>query len=322
MLNYSVHAIEELSKLSGLRDSRDALAYQEVLGFLKKAVKFELPENGSLFGEQDRGYDVLTPDLLRLPFPVMALEYHFNFFKGDVAGNFHSPKRVALCLDYEANKSSLIGQIAATYCPKLAEAGGIMLIVLCTVPTNDDTDGWMIFPWSVTFPRFAPDGTNLTVYRYGKKHEKESQIGMILTPLFVSLVRMLLDQYGADQAITVGLRDAEEEMHSLISLLAVLSCSNVKLQNQPAPEQLNKKRVKNGKLPFSEYKTVVVDVRPQVYHEGVTRGPGMTGRQSPREHLRRGHIRHLSSGKNVWVQSAMIGSGTKGKIEKGYVVKI
>ncbi|MEO3722889.1 hypothetical protein, partial [Lacticaseibacillus paracasei] len=41
--------------------------------------------------------------------------------------------------------------------------------------------------------------------------------------------------------------------------------------------------------------------------------------ESPRQHLRRGHIRRLESG-NIWVNACVVGSSEKGVIKKSYNV--
>ena len=39
-----------------------------------------------------------------------------------------------------------------------------------------------------------------------------------------------------------------------------------------------------------------------------------------RQHLRRGHVRNLSDGRRIWVNSCVVGNPEKGRIEKGYRV--
>ncbi len=96
----------------------------------------------------------------------------------------------------------------------------------------------------------------------------------------------------------------------------VLGCSNVITETNPAPQALNKKRAKAGKLPIFEYKTLHINV-PGVRVEG--RPLGGT-HASPRVHLRRGHVRNLDNGKRVWVQACVVGS-QHGMIHKDYKIK-
>jgi hypothetical protein len=103
----------------------------------------------------------------------------------------------------------------------------------------------------------------------------------------------------------------------LLQFLQVLSCSNIKMETLAVPAKLNKKREAKGKQPFFEYKilTVAAD-RPQSSnkdHQGGTHA-------SPRQHLRRGHIRRLTDRK-IWINSCVVGSAETGIIKKDYAVK-
>lgn len=95
----------------------------------------------------------------------------------------------------------------------------------------------------------------------------------------------------------------------------IIACSNVTIVDNPAPKFLNKKRIKAGKFPIFEHKTLVLKLDDEVR---VTQDLGGT-HASPRVHLRRGHIRTLASGKQVWVQPCVVGSGP-GIITKDYKV--
>jgi hypothetical protein len=97
-----------------------------------------------------------------------------------------------------------------------------------------------------------------------------------------------------------------------------LSCSNIRQEVIQPPEKLNRKRIKNGRVPFSEFR--VLDLArppgalrdPEDYEEGPSRN-------SPRLHLRRCHIRHYTrTGKSVMIASQMIGKADLGTIQKTY----
>lgn len=199
---------------------------------------------------------------------------------------------------------------AHKFYPTLPEVGGIVLVVLCEAYGR-----WILQPFGVVVPR-VPSSDTLSSFTYGKD-KKMAQIGFMPFPVLPDAARSLMDMLGPDLAVSNGVKDAGEEITTLVSLLAALSCSNVKMHTEPAPEKLNLKRAKNKKLPFYEYKVLKVETKTT---KGVASNTGLTitGRQSPREHLRRGHIRRLSDDRRVWVQQAVIGSPRKGSIEKSY----
>lgn len=130
----------------------------------------------------------------------------------------------------------------------------------------------------------------------------------------------MIDDNGLDGAYEISMADVAEEVFVVLGLTVSLSCSNIEVIDTPAPEKLNRKRVKNGKLPFFGYKRI--EIRPaSADRGGRVRGQSMDGRQSPRLHHRRGHIRNLRGGaKRVWVSPAMVGSGTKGFVKSSYRV--
>lgn len=113
------------------------------------------------------------------------------------------------------------------------------------------------------------------------------------------------------------LNDLSEGAHVICELIEALSCSNVTHEALPVRKQ-NRSAGKRGALPFDEYRVLVV--KPAGGGEGGRIG-GASGR-SPREHLRRGHIRRLDGGaKKIWINSTVVNAGTDGKIKTVYDVR-
>ena len=105
---------------------------------------------------------------------------------------------------------------------------------------------------------------------------------------------------------------------TLIRSMAVFSCSNIEYIDHQPPKFINAKRKKKGKPPFLSYKTLHIKTNDKKL---VSVGGGGT-HESPRLHLRRGHIRRLQSGNKVWVQSCMVGDAHKGFAKKDYKVSM
>ena len=98
---------------------------------------------------------------------------------------------------------------------------------------------------------------------------------------------------------------------TLLRFLNALACSNVHTEKLPA----RKASKTLGALPFDDYHVLTID-RPTGNGNGHAGG----GHRSPREHLRRGHIRRLSTGSKIWVNAAVINAGAGGKIRKQYAL--
>jgi len=121
-----------------------------------------------------------------------------------------------------------------------------------------------------------------------------------------------------------GLSDAEIHASfidwcylSLLEFLEALSCTNVEASiHQPASPK-NAQRIKSHKLPIYETKVLTIKAGKESLSSV---GNGVKGsHQSPRQHLRRGHIRRLEKG-NIWVNSCVVGSKENGVIDKQYKV--
>ncbi len=77
----------------------------------------------------------------------------------------------------------------------------------------------------------------------------------------------------------------------------------------------NRRKMQQGKLPTYDWTTVWIEpAKPRSEGKGGTHA-------SPRLHDRRGHLRRLASGKNVWVKSCKVGDASKGAIFHDYAIK-
>jgi hypothetical protein len=77
----------------------------------------------------------------------------------------------------------------------------------------------------------------------------------------------------------------------------------------------NRRKIAQGKTPTYDWRTVIIGPKTgKREHQGGTHA-------SPRLHDRRGHLRHLSSGKNVWVKSCKVGSAELGTIFHDYKIE-
>jgi len=84
----------------------------------------------------------------------------------------------------------------------------------------------------------------------------------------------------------------------------------------PTPVQTytNRRKIAQGKVPVYEWRTVVIEpAKPRSESQGGTHA-------SPRLHDRRGHLRRLQSGKNVWVKPCKVGSPSNGIVFKDYQI--
>lgn len=105
------------------------------------------------------------------------------------------------------------------------------------------------------------------------------------------------------------------EVGALLCFLNVLNCKNVHIERSE-PRKAGKKI--KAALPFDTYHVLTIDVG-----KSPGAGSGLIGisHRSPREHLRRGHIRRLEDGRRIWVNATVVAAGRgAAKVEKDYRV--
>ena len=102
----------------------------------------------------------------------------------------------------------------------------------------------------------------------------------------------------------------------LFQFLSILNCNNIITKKNNVSEKINQKRITKNKHPFFSYYTL--HVKPKLRY-GKNNGK-KNDRNSPRIHLRRGHIRRLPTSKTTWVQACIVGNQKNGIIMKDYVI--
>ena len=122
---------------------------------------------------------------------------------------------------------------------------------------------------------------------------------------------------GVDASFNEAARcDMHQAQSTLMEFIEASMCSNVSTDTlYNGSDSANRKRIKKGKDPIQDTKCLVVEIGEKNKTIGVSAGGKHS---SPRQHLRRGHIRNLPSGKTVWVNSCVVGKKSSGKIKKTY----
>lgn len=246
------------------------------------STKFILPSGGRLFDDKElRGLDETVE--LRLPYPYIALEYH------------QPPMREAYEAAMYLNGEPVFQPEEAVVAPKrIAFARErdqwiIVTIVFCTAH-----DGL----WRV-LPECAIPTTN---YLNRGLPSINGRVGMnIMLPGNIP--------GGAHHS------DYGDEVGAVMCFLNALQCSNVRVERSVSAI---KGKALKAAIPFDTYHILTIEPSAGAPVGLVGANPD---RRSPREHLRRGHIRRYETGLKIWVNAAVI-SGGRGfaKVEKDYRV--
>lgn len=135
-------------------------------------------------------------------------------------------------------------------------------------------------------------------------------------PAMVYLIDGDTIRYGAvDEDAEMDKSEAELILAQVGAWYAALDRRMEAHQPVIAPTFTNRRKIAQGKLPAYDWRTVVIEpARSRQESKGGTHA-------SPRLHDRRGHLRRLKSGKNVWVKPHKVGRADLGVIFHDYEVK-
>jgi|GEM_PF-2325022 len=108
--------------------------------------------------------------------------------------------------------------------------------------------------------------------------------------------------------------------NALIRALIMINCSNITYIDKPPSKSLNASRLKKKKTPFFSYKILDLETASRVLTRTNREDDDVGARNSPRIHLRRGHVRKYEDGSLIWVNPCIVGSKKMGVIQKDYAV--
>lgn len=258
------------------------------------APKFALPDGGKIL---DNGLKCL-PAKLRLPYPVVVLEYYHKeaHLKGiaELASQRHVDDRILqLFSKGHAYRDKII--VLASQ----VDDGRIEVTIM---HHTADLHSWTSGPGVVTMPT---DGTVIVeLLNSGTLFKDVVQTTDIDRVWFEALCTSMMTG----------------PLTALLELLEALSFSNITEVEIPAKKQTFTEKRKKA-LPYDSYRALVVNKTEVPVSAGRTE-PGPCGeRRMAREHTRRGHDRTYKSGKKIWINPMVINAGVGGKIVKDYIVK-
>ncbi len=295
----------------------DIHAFSDVmLSTIADSVHFSIPDNGKIFDDNLKG---LEGNALRLPFPKIVAQY----FCGDLPTGSNAfevepcTKRVVFA--EEVHKDYMISRGMDAVMVDISD----YWIHVSTIGFYPKQKMWIPLPAGAFTPsaweaNLAEDYESLAVDGVTRK-PKDGEKSLTIIPNIISetMCKVQENKYGEEEAMRRMLFDLSPEIQVIYELCEALSCSNVTHELvEPVNQSMNAKRIRRGKLPIYETRTLVLKA-PNIVRGRTESNP--SGRASPRQHLRRGHIRRLESG-NIWVNSAVIGNKEIGVIEKTYAV--
>jgi hypothetical protein len=285
---------------------------------IKDAVHFAIPDNGEIFDDDLKGLDGVKA---RLPYPLITVEYYVDDTKSQQcdAAPVYSPRRLVLACEATIDGISELQEKMGLVSPSNIFEAFPDNEVTQFIVMNEIDRIWVPCAMSWVMPAtwdYSPGGKLFPVEPLVENRSKKLVAG-VPVPALPGLYAWMQQEYGEELALRQGMHDISGEVRAVLELCEALTCSNVVTETiQSANAKANAKRAKNGKLPIYETKTLSIEVPKSAQKTGAKRGD----RSSPRQHLRRGHIRKLQDDRRVWVNSCAVGSPEIGRIDKSYNV--
>lgn len=262
---------------------------ERVVEEIAVAPKFVMPTNGKIFDTEYKG----LPDHGKLPFEKIVIEYDVDNEVGMVKKIFdekyitNARKRIVLAEQFEDDiyVSSVVGfQVYGK-------------------------DVWQVQHY---FAKLSPVDTvpkDSEISDFGD--ESDGTIENYL--IGIMDVGGISEQRFGDEWVKHVYYNIMDECNTVMALIEALTCTNV--ETETIPGKKNKLAQRKGALPYDDYRVLVL--KNQVQSVGGQLGGS---HRSPREHLRRGHIRRLPKG-NIWINSMIVNAGIGAKVIKDYAIE-
>lgn len=252
-------------------------------GVLENSERFIVPDHGLVC--PDREFIAIGMSPIHLPFSAISVE----FDAPEESAERHMSDNEVACSKRVAVAKELSESSGPYTANVLRQLGWTRAIYIQPVPHQDDLGSWL--PYNpILLDADRPF------------HDLNDRNGTIRVSPFIK-----------HEGAQIVLKDAGDELRAVLSLLNFLACSNVVCERV---NPIGKKSAKSGKVGDCYYVLKVVNKTSDI-----ASSVSIGNRISPREHLRRGHMRKCNSGKVVWVNAAVVNAGRgHGKISKDYKV--
>jgi hypothetical protein len=281
--NYAAHALDALRMIEREFAPKWITSKNDLnvlRGLIRKGEKFLLPANGNLLWTTD--YKEHFFDLMRLPFPVVALEIPVTNSDSIDGSSVSKSLLIAWTKEAGCGWPSVVPEDDAINFTEMIFFEGEWRLrpgVCGFSPTGLDFRGGkeVAFDGSAIFPEYFGDCTYAEV---------NAEVGGMFSSGFNTLLEFCL----------------------------AVNCENVAQSKVEPSKTLNQSRASKGKVPFFTYRFLdIPGAADKSQHGDGTRS-------GPRVHLRRGHLRRLSNGHVAWVRHTMVGDVSLGVVEKTYIV--
>ncbi len=264
-------------------NAKNALQMNSI--FIKNCPKFYVPQINEVLniGKKKKDYIMFEDDeLINLPYPItILLSESWLRTAPREEGALHNSWKISVF--FQPNKNGPIVCTSTVYDPNRKVWAGLPIAVALS---------------KVPLP--AEKGVG---YGVGRRYWGD--------PATQELLKQMKDSGLTEEE---GLRDFDEDIAALMSLIKLLSVQGMERVKVKMPDKLVKKHAKHSN-DTSDYSYHVLKIGGDIWDSPYVMESNQNS--GKRSHLRRGHIRRLAH-KNVWVRASFIQGSKEGFVEKEY----
>ena len=318
-LNYAAAASAGLKDNLYLFGGIDRKMLIEMIEQIDRSVHFSVPDNGNIF---DDGFKGLIGGEVNLPFPEITIEYFVT--QAEVHPDLiQVPKRLVIASKVavedlrKKHRDNPLGMMKPP--PEIKCEHVIQVLAACNF---DQGFGWV--PIAASYCILCKGWDEYTGHSLVKPIRdidtiRNPGIAGFPTIYLPKAASFYVEKLGSVEVAVQHLcNDIGAEAAVTMELCEALTCSNVGITTiQKVKDSVNQRRAHDGKLPLYEVKALEITV-PGKKEKQLAFGDAYEDRASPRQHLRRGHIRNLVDGRRIWISSCVVGS--EGRVDKTYSV--
>jgi len=292
-MNFSTAAINDFAKKARQHDEQFA-TYQTLILLLTEGVKFKINDVVKLQNSSPPIEKEIIKGL-NLPYPITIMEY--------TAPTEEGPPMHIINIGIDSNSGNLDSDELRKLFMAAEAEDGFSVISLTSV----DGNYWTYPPVMLS-----------TAYDQGGRDNFQ----VVANVFDENFIQIGMKHLGLDRNETI--LHCGEKIRSDVGvaycLMMMLSCSNVQegmIPLSPVKLARNKKiESKRKKAPYFEYRELVLKLNKKKQQSSTA----PQRHKSPKQHTRRGHIRHLQNGTNIWIHSFVVGDAINGIIQKDYKV--
>ena len=294
-------------------DNAVSLFYAETIN---KSVHFVLPEDGIIFDDELKG---IKDTELKLPYDRVTLEYRITGkkYNDNQIKNIEFNKRLLLAEKVSKSTMFNIIQHSTDHVKELEKIYSDENIFVTNYLFIDDQ--WIPNALGYIIP-CAWESTKIEkpekIYNLYTSNPK-TKVPFEPVIIYAGRYKKQKEKYGVEKTEYLWSFATIPDIRALLEFCEALSCVNVKSDIiQHENKAINIKRQKNNKLPLYETRILTLTLPTKSREKSVSNES--QDRRSPRQHLRRGHIRRLDDKRKIWVNSCVVGKSEDGIIDKTY----